>query len=172
MRTSTHSRRCRCFSACAQRSAPSQPPAPGAVVLRSDVERKLMLGVAETEPLPKDAYAAEITARVYADLVEKARRVTASGHSAIVDAVFAKPQERASIAAMAANRIKFHGLFLTADLRTRVTRIGGRIHDASDADAAVARQQETLALGTMDWSEVDASGTPRQTLERAKKSLS
>jgi len=159
-------------SVLARALAPSQPPAPGAVVLRSDVERKLMLGVAETEPLPKDAYAAEITARVYADLVEKARRVTASGHSAIVDAVFAKPQERASIAAMAANRIKFHGLFLTADLRTRVTRIGGRIHDASDADAAVARQQETLALGTMDWSEVDASGTPRQTLERVKKIVS
>ena len=35
--------------------------------------------------------AAETTAKVYATLAEKARRVTAAGHSAIVDAVFAQP---------------------------------------------------------------------------------
>ena len=42
------------------------PPSPGAVVLRSDVERKALFGVAETEPLPEAAYAPEATAKVYA----------------------------------------------------------------------------------------------------------
>jgi predicted kinase len=41
-------------------------PMPGAVVLRSDIERKVMFGVAEAETLPKSAYTAEATAKVYA----------------------------------------------------------------------------------------------------------
>ena len=46
----------------------------------------------------------------------------------------------------------FAGLFLTADLATRIARIGHRTGDASDADAAVARRQEDYALGSLDWS--------------------
>src|SRR5215472_12534613 len=78
--------------------APFVAPLPGAVVLRSDVERKRMFGAAETERLPADAYGREESARVYATLADKARRVTAAGHSAIVDAVFATA-EREQIAA-------------------------------------------------------------------------
>src|SRR6202035_2661051 len=70
-------------------------PAPGAVVLRSDVERKTLLGAAETARLPPSADAPDVTRRVYASLLDKARRVTAAGHTAIVDAVFAQPDERA-----------------------------------------------------------------------------
>ncbi len=40
----------------------------------------------------------EVTAQVYAALADKARRVIAAGHSAIVDAVFADAGERAAIA--------------------------------------------------------------------------
>ena len=54
----------------------------------------------------------------------------------------------------------FHGLFLDADLATRVARVGARNRDASDADAAVARAQESYDLGELDWRRVDASGTP------------
>ena len=61
----------------------------------------------------------------------------------------------------------FHGLFLDADLATRVARVGARSGDASDADAAVARAQESYDLGALDWARVDASGTPDQTLARA-----
>lgn len=146
------------------------PPAPGAVVLRSDVERKTMFGAAETEPLPADAYAAEATAKVYADLAAKALRVIAAGHSAVVDAVFSRPDERAAIAAVAGNT-PFRGLFLTADLATRTARVGTRRNDASDADAKIAQQQERYDLGTMDWTVIDASGTPEDTLKRAKAAL-
>ena len=67
--------------------------------------------------------------------------------------------------------VAFHGLFLTADLAVRTARVGGRTGDASDADASVARSQETYDLGRLDWSEVDASGKPEETLQRAKEKL-
>jgi aminoglycoside phosphotransferase family enzyme/predicted kinase len=156
-------------SVLARALAPTLMPQPGAVLLRSDVERKMLFGVGETERLPATAYTAEASARVYAALNEKARRVLAAGHSAIVDAVFAAPQERAAIAAIAsAADVRFRGLFLTADLATRTERIDRRRNDASDADARVARTQEAYDLGAMDWSMVDASGTPEATLAHAK----
>jgi predicted kinase len=96
--------------------------------------------------------------------------VLAAGHSAVVDAVFAEPAERAAIAQTAGGGA-FHGLFLTADLATRIARVGTRVHDASDADAAVARRQEAYDLGTLEWRTVDASGTPEQTLKKARAAL-
>jgi uncharacterized protein len=147
-------------------------PGPGAVLLRSDVERKALFGVAETERLPADAYTAEAMRKVYRALTEKAQRVIAAGHSAIVDAVFSAAEERDAIEAVAtAASIPFRGIFLTADLATRIERVGARIHDASDADAEVARQQESYDLGSLDWSKVDASGSPADTLAHARAAL-
>jgi uncharacterized protein len=150
--------------------APDLLPAPGAVVLRSDVERKALFGVAENERLPPAAYAREATAKVYAAIEAKAARVLAAGHSAIADAVFADPRERAAIERAAGNA-PFRGLFLTAGLAARVSRVGSRSGDASDADAAVARAQEQYDLGALDWAQVDASGTPEQTLRKARAVL-
>ena len=81
-------------SVLARALAPALAPPPGAVVLRSDVERKTLFGKDELEPLPQEAYTPEVTARVYAAITEKARRAVAAGHSAILDAVFARPDER------------------------------------------------------------------------------
>jgi len=150
--------------------APELGPAPGAIVLRSDVERKALEGRSENEHLPTPAYTAEKSAHVYAALVEKAGLVIAAGHSAIVDAVFARPQERDALRDAARIRgVRFHGLFLAADMATRVARVGSRREDASDADAAVARAQERYLLGHNDWQSIDASGTPESTLARARE---
>jgi predicted kinase len=144
-------------------------PAPGAVVLRTDVERKALFGSDENEPLPSEAYAPAVTARVYAAIVDKARRVLAAGHSAIVDAVFAQPEERLLIEkSAAALGVPLQGIFLKAALATRAARVDRRRRDASDADASVARTQESYDLGDLGWAKVDASGTPEQTLARAR----
>jgi aminoglycoside phosphotransferase family enzyme/predicted kinase len=152
--------------------APLVAPIPGAVVLRSDVERKALFGKSETEHLPPEAYRPEVTAKLYAALTDQACRIARAGLSVIVDAVFAKPSERAAIEVSARHAgAAFHGLFLTADLATRIQRIGGRGPDASDADAAVARRQEDYAVGTMNWDIVDASDSPAQTLAKARAVL-
>ena len=159
-------------SVLARALAPSVLPAPGALIARSDVLRKHLAGKAETERLPRDAYTPAASATVYRAVHALAARALAAGHSAVVDAVYATEAERADIAAVAADAgVPFHGLFLHADLETRVSRVGSRTGDASDADADVVRRQEKFKLGTLDWTAVDAAGTPAETLERARRAI-
>jgi hypothetical protein len=67
--------------------------------------------------------------------------------------------------------VPLRALFLQADLATRTTRVGERGLDASDADAAVVRKQESYDLGPLTWRRLDASGTPEETLGRARALL-
>ncbi len=160
-------------SVLARALAPRLAPAPGALIIRSDVERKAAFGVGEHDHLPADAYRAEATDNIYRILTEKAARLARAGHSVIVDAVFARPDERAAIeAAAAAAGADFRDLFLVADLPTRLERVGAREPDASDADAAVARSQEEFKIGMLTWTTVDASGSPEQTLTKARAAIS
>ena len=82
--------------------APLIGSAPGAVHLRSDLERKALAGVGETARLPVEAYTSEARTRIYQVLCERARLVLAAGHSVIVDAVFAEAGERDAVARVAA----------------------------------------------------------------------
>lgn len=152
--------------------APCVMPSPGAMVLRSDVMRKHLFGAAETDKLPQAAYTPEVTRKIYEALADQACRVIAAGHSAIIDAVFAKDEERDTIERIAsAAKLRFHGLFLTAELATRISRVGSRVNDASDADESVVRKQSGYDLGAIGWRLIEASGTPDETLESARKAL-
>ncbi|MGE9008574.1 AAA family ATPase [Leptospira interrogans] len=143
-------------------------PPPGAVIIRSDVMRKHLLGVSETMHLPEAAYQVDTSRRVYDLLSKTASRILAQGCSVILDAVFQREEHRAGLPDLARrHHARFVGLFLTADLATRLSRIGRREHDASDATPDVARQQEATAIGTVNWHMVDASGTPADTLQRS-----
>ena len=149
--------------------APSLAPVPGALVFRSDVERKALYGIAENEHLPPAAYRPEVSQNVYRIVIDKAARVARAGHSAIVDAVFAKIEERAALATVAtAAGVEFRGLFLVADLTTRLQRVAAREPDASDADIEVARKQEEYVTGDVTWKRIDATGPPAQILANAR----
>ncbi len=152
--------------------APDIAPVPGALVFRSDIERKAFFGMAEHDRLPAEAYRPEVSETIYRSLIDKAARIARAGHSVIVDAVFARPEERAAIeTAAAAAKADFRGLFLAADLRTRLDRVGSRGPDASDADAKVARMQNAFDIGKVTWTIVDASGSPEQTLAIARAAI-
>jgi aminoglycoside phosphotransferase family enzyme/predicted kinase len=148
------------------------PPLPGALVLRSDVLRKRMFGVAETDRLSPVAYQTEISTRVYEDIAAKVASISSAGYSVVVDAVFANADARDAVEKAARRAgVAFFGVFLVADLGTRMRRIDHRGPDASDADAQVARKQEAYDLGAMTWTKVDASGSPIDTLERVRAAL-
>jgi aminoglycoside phosphotransferase family enzyme/predicted kinase len=152
--------------------APAVTPAPGAVVLRSDIVRKQMFGVKDTDRLPTSAYQPEVTERVYETLAQHARRVLGQGHSAIVDGVFARDFERDAFSALAREcNAPLSGLFLVADLATRQARIGSRHGDASDATQEVAALQEHYNIGHVGWATIDASGTPEQTLRSCRDAI-
>ncbi len=146
--------------------APCVAPQPGAVLLRSDVLRKQLLGVKETDRLPASAYHPEASERVYEELVQRTIRVLSQEHSVVVDAVFAREAERAAIRGAAREAgVRFIGFFLVTDLATRQSRVGSRQADASDATPEVAGLQESYNIGTVDcWAIIDASGTPEATL--------
>ncbi|MGJ4931712.1 AAA family ATPase [Bradyrhizobium sp. HKCCYLS2038] len=159
-------------SALARALAPLTIPPPGAIVLRSDVLRKQLAGVTQTDRLPKAAYTAEASAEVYRELMNRAARLLARGVTVIVDAVFAHENERTEIQALAKrSNVAFSGLFLVAELRIRKERIHHRVNDASDATITVAEGQEGYDLGALDWLRVDASGSPEETLRRSRSLL-
>jgi aminoglycoside phosphotransferase family enzyme/predicted kinase len=147
-------------------------PPPGAVIVRSDVVRKHLFDVNETTVLPQDAYQAETSKRVYDLLSKTAMRVLAQGCSVVLDAAFLRETQREAFSELAHQHHRpFAGLFLTANLTTRLARIERREHDASDATRDVALQQEAAPLGVMNWHRVDASGTPEDTLQRSLSAL-
>ncbi|HUZ31462.1 MAG TPA: AAA family ATPase [Xanthobacteraceae bacterium] len=152
--------------------APFLLPFPGALILRSDIERKSMFHVAQTDRLTPDHYRPSASEQVYRALNQKAGQVVRAGHSVIVDAVFVEPQQRTAIEMMAANAgIVFCGLFLVADLHTRLRRVGGRGPDASDADATTVRTQEKASTGSIAWTIIDASRSPEETVVTARIAL-
>jgi aminoglycoside phosphotransferase family enzyme/predicted kinase len=148
-------------------------PPPGAVILRSDVVRKRLFDVSETTPLSEAAYQASTSQRVYDLLSKTAERVLSQGCSVVLDAAFLGEAQREALPGLARQHGgRFVGLFLTADLATRLSRIERREHDASDATRDVALRQEATALGVVNWHRVDASGTPEDTLRQSISCLS
>ena len=156
-------------STLARKLAPFIGAAPGALVLRSDVLRKQHFGVCPADPLPAEAYQPEVTQQVYYQLIERAERILSEHHCVVIDAVSSQEAERAEIAALARRQnVPFHGLFLTADLQTRMQRVGHRAKEASDATVQIVQQQESCELGQLDWHIIDASGAPEATLAKAR----
>ena len=142
----------------AARLAPAIGRAPGAVHLRSDIERKRMLGAGELERLPETAYDRATTDRVFAALREMAETTIRTGHSVIVDAVHKTVEERGLLRAVAERAgARFAGLWLDAPVSVLVDRVTGRMDDASDATADLVRAQVRDPLGEIEWTRLDAS---------------
>ena len=154
--------------------APWLGRAPGAIHLRTDLERKRLAGVGELDRLPESAYSPEARKRIYDVLHEKARLVLAMGHSVLVDAVFAEQDARQAIQALARDvGAPFHGIWLHANPEKLLERVAARRNDASDATPEVVRGQLQSDPGpfSAEWTAVDAGGTLAETLGRARAAI-
>jgi predicted kinase len=119
-------------------------PVLGAVHLRSDVERKRLAGTGERSPsgaaVGEGIYSRGFTKRVYEQLSAAAEDILAGGYTAIVDATFARRDDR--------------GVFRKLARRVGVTAC--LIHCRAPNELLVERILERHLLGT-DASEADVS---------------
>ena len=149
--------------------APGIGCVPGAVHLRSDVERKQLFGVDEYDRLPESAYDRHSSDAVYRILRHKAELTLRSGYSAIVDAVHLRRDERDALRDLASRLgVGFAGLWLAAPMSDLVSRVGQRVRDASDARADTVALQAGRDTGPVDWPVIDAGGDAAAVLERAR----
>ncbi len=141
--------------------APSVGAAPGALHIRSDIERKILFGVRETERLPASAYQPDVSAQIYERLRSLAETGLKAGRCVILDATFTKAEGRQALADLAAMAgVRFIGLWLEAPFDLLTNRVNERQGDASDATAEVLASQALEDLGVMMWQRLDASQSP------------
>lgn len=120
-----------------------------AVLLRSDVERKRLHGLAQQartgSGFGQGIYSAVVTERTYARLADLARHAIAAGYPVILDAAFLTAGQRASFRALAHEAgVPFAIVSCEAPLQTlreRVARREAQGGDASEAGPAVLEQQ-------------------------------
>jgi aminoglycoside phosphotransferase family enzyme/cytidylate kinase len=156
----------------ARRLAAGIGPAPGAVVLRSDIIRKSFFNVSATTRLGAEGYTHSVTERVYKTAAERAATVLQSGHAAIVDATFGDVHERRLIADVAQRAgVPFIGLWLDAPVQVLMDRLGARHGDASDATVDVLHRQLAHDEVPPDWHRVNAAETQPEVQEFAESLL-
>lgn len=149
--------------------APALAPLPGARVIRSDVVRKRLAGLAPEVRLPEGAYTRAAAGLVYGEMLRQAEAALAAGFSVVLDAAFLRAEERAAAAALAARRgVAFNGFWLKAPEDVLAARLQARRGDASDADMAVMRRQAALVTGTVAWRRLDA-GPSTEVVARAAR---
>ena len=152
--------------------APSIGAVPGALVLRSDEIRKRLCGVPSLQRLGPEGYSNEITVRVYRTLLDRAATALRAGHSVIIDAVLARPSDRAAVEAVAmAASVPCVGIWLDSPSDLLITRTESRGPDASDADAHAVRLQLQQEPGPIPWHRLDASRDSERVLESARALL-
>jgi aminoglycoside phosphotransferase family enzyme/predicted kinase len=121
----------------------------GAIQIRSDVERKRLLGFeaqARTKSaIGKGAYSADMTAQTYQRLLELASLILPAGPSVIVDATFLKKSHREQFQQLAQSLdVPYVILDLQASedtLRSRIIKRAGQAKDASEATLEVLAHQ-------------------------------
>jgi aminoglycoside phosphotransferase family enzyme/predicted kinase len=159
-------------STLARRLAPNLGRTPGALVLRSDVIRKRLLGRDLDARLGPEGYSPALSARVYREIGARAASALEAGQTVIADAVYARPDERDALEEIARRRgVPFLGLWLSAPPEVLASRIGGRRADVSDATVAVLEKQLDYPIGDMSWRELDAGGSPDGVEKRARYEL-
>jgi aminoglycoside phosphotransferase family enzyme/predicted kinase len=134
----------------------------GAIQIRSDVERKRLLGLAAQaktkSAIGQDAYSADMTTQTYQRLLELASVILQAGPSVIVDATFLMKSQRDKFQQLAQSlAVPYVILDIQASERTLRSRIKKRAEQAKDASEATL---QVLTQQIKINEEVDASEVP------------
>jgi aminoglycoside phosphotransferase family enzyme/predicted kinase len=156
----------------ARKLAPLIGPAPGALHLRSDMERKALAGAEPLERLAPSAYTQASSDAVYDCMFERAHHALDAGHCVVLDAVFAREDERAQAEHVArAVHAGFTGLWLEGTQAMLAARVSARTNDASDATADVVAHQFGYDIGHISWQRLNAGGGVDELRARAMAAL-
>jgi uncharacterized protein len=149
----------------------------GFSVVRSDLVRKDLAGLAEHERTPlqlRDAvYSPEWNERTYVECLHRAERLLFEGQRVLVDATFREDQKRRTFL-NAAIRWGVPAGFLLCQAKPETVRqrLGLRQRDASDADWSVYLQvaeksEETSTFTRQALHILDTDGSPERSLSQA-----
>jgi hypothetical protein len=122
---------------------------PGAIRIRSDVERKRLFGLGPLEAsqsgLNRGLYTPDAGRRTYQHLQTLAEQLLEAGYPVLVDATFLEAEQRQAFRTLASRRgVPFILLACGTDpatLRARVSQRKAHGDDAAEADLAVLEQQ-------------------------------
>ena len=140
----------------------------GAAVLRSDVVRKELAGLAPDEPAPapvgKGIYQAETTTATYGELADRARQALGLGETVVLDASWTSEEHRATARRVAeetsSELVELRCTVAPEVQRSRLLARAERGADASDADATVAAH---LQADADPWPSATVIDTDRPT---------
>jgi aminoglycoside phosphotransferase family enzyme/predicted kinase len=153
----------------------------GFTVIRSDVVRKELAGVAAGAPAPSPfgtgLYTPEWTERTYGECLRRAEAALFEGKRVVVDASFGEEARRRAVLDAAARRaVPGLILFCAADPPVVRGRLGNRRGDSSDADwsiylRAVEHWQAPSPATRLAAITIPAAGPPERTVAVALRAL-
>lgn len=143
-------------------------PAPGAVILRDDIVKKQITGLAPHQEFNKVNDTPVFTKLVYDVLREQAKTALKVGSCVIVDALFFNPAERRAIEKLAQEmNVPFIGFWMDAPIEVRAARIKKRKRNPSDVrEVKELESQLTLKTGRVNWHKIMTDGPRDQTIQK------
>lgn len=148
-------------------------PAPGAVILRDDIVKKQIVGLAPHQTLDKYYDTPAFEEVVYDVLRQQARMGLSVGSCVIVDALFYDENERKAIEALAVEEgVPFVGFWMDAPITVRAERVQTRKRNPSDVkQAEELNLQLQFKIGPIKWHKIMTDGPKEKTVQKAFRIL-
>lgn len=148
-------------------------PAPGAVILRDDVVKKQITGLAPHQRFNKTLDTPAFEKVVYEVLYQQTATALRTGACVIVDALFSDSFQRKEIEKLAQKmNIPFLGLWMDAPLDIRTERVKHRKRNPSDVHKEdELESQLNLKTGKITWEIVDTNCPKDETMKKVTEIL-
>lgn len=148
-------------------------PAPGAVILRDDVVKKQITGLAPHQRFNKTMDTPVFEKVVYEVLRQQAEAALRSGACVILDALFYNPAERRAVKKLAHDlNIPFIGLWMDAPLDVRTQRVRNRKKAPSDVRKEDELEcQLCLETGDISWHIINTDMQKDKTIQQVIRVL-